>query len=122
MSAGRSHRRAGARWRAERTWAEAAGAPARSLGRLGPHEVMVKGPALVLVAAIPPGAPPELVKALERRREAMLNGRCACGARWHLGQPRPGYSTGAMVHEDACPAHDVAIAALADRLGWRWSA
>lgn len=123
MSAGRAHRRAGARWRLAQTMAEIADAPAYSLGRVGPHEVVAKGRAVFLVGPVPDGAPPELAAALRRRREATIAGRCACGARWHPGRVRPGHvATAALRHEDSCSAHNVAIAALAARLGWKWSA
>lgn len=97
----------------------AAAAPPMSIGTFGPMEVFLAGEVLFVLPRSLPGMPPELVEAIDFRRQASLTGQCACGGRRHTPMTRPGHvSHGVFEHEDDCCASSDAIAEIIDRLAW----
>lgn len=58
---------------------------------------------------------PRLRAALERRRDAVLDGRCACGGGLAGGGPlAPGIGEASIEHQTTCDAIDDVVAALLD--------
>ena len=122
-AAGRKHRKAAGRYRMAEALREADKAVAGVIGVEGDEDLVMKGSVLYIVPRVLPGMADELAEAIARRRRATLDGRCECGGRRHTGNSRPGHLMGGtFLHEEDCPAHDRAIAALVLRTGWRWSA
>lgn len=119
MSAARRHRRSVSRGWAEASLKASAEAQPVVVGSFGPYDVVMKGSAMYVLAKPVPGMPAELAEAIALRRQATLDGRCACGGRRHLGPVRPAH-TGRVnfMHEEDCPASDRAIEEIAHRLGW----
>ena len=123
MSASRKHRRAAGRYRMAETLRAADNAPALVIGTTGDDDRVLKGEVMYVVPRPLPGMAPELAQAIGRRRRATLDGRCDCGGRRHAGGHRTGHvGVTHFLHQEDCPAHDRAIAELAHRTGWRWSA
>jgi len=110
-----SNRRKLSREQAARVLARTAGeAPARFAGRLGSYEMWQRGEVLFGVPVIREDYPAELKTALARRRRAMLEGRCECGAVLAVRRQ------GAVVHhQDGCIASDASLDAIAVRHGGR---
>lgn len=112
MSAGRARRRRLTRNIRTATWSDSEAQPARYVGSPAPGwEAWCAGPAMFVIPALPDGAPPEVLNALDRRRRATLTGRCDCGARRRLDHLSP--TPRAVIHHaDTCPAADPALADL----------
>jgi hypothetical protein len=72
---------------------------------------------VMMLPEIPDASSPDLKNALVRRREASINGRCACGAAFKSLGPATadGVLQVEMNHEDGCSASDAGIAALLER-------
>ena len=122
MSASGKHRKAAGRYRIAERLRAADKAIALVVGSTGDEDIVLKGEVMYVVPRPMPGMAEELAEAIARRRRATLDGRCECGGRRHTGASRTGHVMGTFLHEEDCPAHDRAIAALVRATGWRWSA
>ena len=87
--------------------AEAEHHPAELIAARGGREYWRRGPILFGVPALPEGLTPELTEAIVRRRIAVIQGVCPCGARI---QVRTGHVF--IEHHIGCDAEDAAINAL----------
>lgn len=66
-----------------------------------------------------PGLTPAERLALQVRVDALLAGRCACGARGTIHATEHGLAIAGFAHEPDCPAISPALERLAARLGER---
>ena len=117
----RRHRRAAARWRTEETLEDAAAAPPVSVGVRGSMELFMRGKVMYVLPRVTPEMPDELAEAITRRRQATLEGTCACGG--SRDRHTPAAKRGHVVHdtfwhEDDCIAHEDAINDILARCGW----
>jgi hypothetical protein len=82
------------------------------IGYLHPYEMWKRGPVLFGLPVIREEYPAELKTALDRRRRAMLEGQCDCGAA--LRVTRHGTQ---IEHEHDCIASDAVLGEIAARHG-----
>ncbi len=73
--------------------------PARLVTDFGGSEMWVRGKVGFVIPTIPEDASPALKDAIARRRSALIDGQCSCGARLDL-------TRGVVEHESDCPATD----------------
>jgi hypothetical protein len=109
-----SNRRKLTRQGAQRVLAQSADVEPEYVATLGSYEIWARGRVAFGVPVIREDYPAELKTALARRRRAMLDGQCECGARLRL--TRQGSQTD---HEHDCIASDDSLDAIAERHGGR---